>query len=118
MPTILDLELQCPLLHHCLVHLYPPETRAPVSAPSPRPRTSLPAGDLGGVRSVCSVEGGDRCAYSYGDVPFEDQSGLRSWYKDRKLHRDGDLPAVIWLDGSQTWYKDGEVHRDGDLLVT
>jgi hypothetical protein len=37
------------------------------------------------------------------------------WYRDGKLHRDGDLPALIWADGSQYWFKHGKLHRDGDL---
>lgn len=31
------------------------------------------------------------------------------------LHRDGDLPAVIWKDGSKHWWKNGSRHRDGNL---
>jgi hypothetical protein len=31
-PTILDAELQCPLLHHGLVHLYPREISAVYAA--------------------------------------------------------------------------------------
>lgn len=31
------------------------------------------------------------------------------------LHREGDLPAIIYADGSQHWYKDGLCHRDNDL---
>jgi hypothetical protein len=39
-----------------------------------------------------------------------------SWYDAaQRLHRDGDLPAVVWTDGSQSWYKHGRRHRDGDL---
>jgi hypothetical protein len=41
-------------------------------------------------------------------------SGDQFWYKDGDLHRDDDLPAVIWDDGSQFWYKNGLRHRDGD----
>lgn len=36
------------------------------------------------------------------------------WYNEGKLHRDGDLPAVIWPSGRQQWYKNGEIHREGD----
>lgn len=36
------------------------------------------------------------------------------WYKNGKLHRDNDLPAVI--DGvNKKWYKYGKLHRDNDL---
>ena len=38
--------------------------------------------------------------------------GTHIWYKDDKLHRDDDLPAMIWDDGSQFWYRNGEFHRE------
>jgi hypothetical protein len=47
-------------------------------------------------------------------VVQEYKDGDERWYKNDKLHRDGDLPAVIWADGTQEWYKDGKLHRDGD----
>ena len=34
---------------------------------------------------------------------------------DGKLHRDGDLPAQVWANGTQYWYQHGKMHRDGDL---
>lgn len=40
---------------------------------------------------------------------------VQTWYRERKLHRDGDLPARIWPDGLQEWFKNGKKHRDGDL---
>ena len=36
------------------------------------------------------------------------------WYRDGKLHRDEDKPAVVWADGSKVWYREGNLHRDGD----
>ena len=41
-------------------------------------------------------------------------NGTRFWYKDGKLHRAGDKPAVEWDDGTRYWYKDGKMHRAGD----
>lgn len=41
-------------------------------------------------------------------------SNNQRWYKEGKLHRDGDLPAAIWPNGRQQWYKNGEIHREGD----
>ena len=43
-------------------------------------------------------------------------SGLtgRIWYLNGKQHRDDDLPAVIWSDGSLEWYQYGRRHRDND----
>ena len=38
-----------------------------------------------------------------------DHEGLSNrWYTNEKLHRDNDLPAVIYYDGEQKWYKDGK----------
>jgi hypothetical protein len=45
-----------------------------------------------------------------------DKYGIHIWYnRAGKMHRDGDLPAVIYADGGQVWYKEGNRHRDGDL---
>ena len=56
------------------------------------------------------------------EIPFIDKSnctcvikeldGIISHYKDGKLHRDGDKPAVIRADGSVSYYKDGKLHRN------
>ena len=51
--------------------------------------------------------------YEDGSVKYE------HYYKDGKLHRDGDKPTwVEYYDdgsvGSEKYYKDGEKHRDGD----
>jgi len=44
---------------------------------------------------------------------------FEKWYKDGKLHRDGDLPAIISYNSKiiikKCWYKDGKLHRDGNL---
>ena len=37
------------------------------------------------------------------------------WYKNDKLHRDVDLPAIESLNGTKMWYCDGLLHREGDL---
>jgi hypothetical protein len=50
-----------------------------------------------------------------GDLPAVESDSGRYWYKEGKLHRDGDLPAYIDWKGSQYWYKEGKLHRDGDL---
>jgi predicted lipoprotein with Yx(FWY)xxD motif len=47
--------------------------------------------------------------YTYKD--FEDRT---VFYKNGRLHRDGDKPAIIRADGTQFWYKDDQIHRDGD----
>ncbi len=43
------------------------------------------------------------------------QTGKQIWYKEGKIHRDGDLPAIIWVHGAKEWYKEGKCHRDGNL---
>jgi len=37
-----------------------------------------------------------------------------TWFKNDLLHRDNDLPAVIYSDGTKCWYKKGNKHRDND----
>jgi hypothetical protein len=41
----------------------------------------------------------------------------QSWADaDGRLHRDDDLPALVWSCGlRKEWYWHGERHRDGDL---
>jgi hypothetical protein len=41
--------------------------------------------------------------------------GGRWWYQHGKLHRDGDLPAAVDDDGPQVWYQHGRLHRSHDL---
>ena len=43
-----------------------------------------------------------------------DEFGTIRYYKDRKRHRDGDEPAVVYPDGTKSYCKNGELHRDGD----
>ena len=33
--------------------------------------------------------------------------------KNGKRHRDNDLPAIEYKDGSREWYQDGKLHRIG-----
>lgn len=42
-------------------------------------------------------------------------NGNLLWYQNGKLHRDNDEPAVIQSVGSQVWYQNGKKHRDNDL---
>jgi len=45
-----------------------------------------------------------------------DENGDEFWKnKEGQLHRDGDLPAVIYANGAKYWCKNGQLHRDGDL---
>lgn len=47
-------------------------------------------------------------------VRVVDKFGNVRFLRNGKLHRDGDLPAVMEIDGSKEWYKNGLAHRDGD----
>ncbi len=47
-----------------------------------------------------------------GDLPaIIWETGRKEWYKNGKLHRKGDLPAVIWETGTEEWWKRGKMHR-------
>ncbi len=42
-------------------------------------------------------------------------SGTQEWYQHGKVHRDNDLPAVIYANGMRYWYQYDKLHRDNDL---
>lgn len=44
----------------------------------------------------------------------KDYEGNLYWLKDDQLHRDGDLPTVIWANGCLEWSQNGLRHRNGD----
>lgn len=63
------------------------------------------------VREISRVEFCDMCngkTNSYGTT---------YWYKNGKLHRDNDQPAVIYANGSRRWYVNGNLHRNNDKPV-
>ena len=104
-------ELQTPLFYHAFVLLYPTEIdRAYATCRTWKDTVDL---DRKWLDRWCRhIE-----PHSFDDLPaviFADGSS-QFWYKDGRLHRDGDLPAITRANGSQRWYKDGEKHRDGDL---
>jgi hypothetical protein len=39
------------------------------------------------------------------------------FYKNRKLHRDDDLPAIINYRGDKEWYQNGLLHRDNGPAI-
>ena len=45
----------------------------------------------------------------------EENASRKYWCRNGKMHRDGDLPAIVSAYGTKYWYKNGERHRDGDL---
>jgi len=51
-----------------------------------------------------------------GDLPaIKYTNGTQFWYKNGQLHREDDLPAIILENGSQEWWKNDQPHREGDL---
>ena len=50
-----------------------------------------------------------------GDKPaVEYANGHKYYYKNGKQHRDGDKPAVELANGNKIYYKNNKLHRDGD----
>jgi hypothetical protein len=51
-----------------------------------------------------------------GDKPTKiDGNGNKYWHnKAGELHRDNDLPAIVYTNGSQQWYQNDYLHRDND----
>lgn len=42
-------------------------------------------------------------------------NGTTNYYYKKKLHRDNDLPAIIYENGDKEWWICGVLHRDNDL---
>lgn len=67
-----------------------------------------------GVKMTFWVSGNSEILHSYNDHPSMDyDNGTKRWYKNGKLHRDGDKPALIYT-GGKIWYKNGKFHRDNN----
>ena len=50
-----------------------------------------------------------------GDLPAIIYSyGTKTWYRNGRKHRENDLPAITTLDGEKYWYQNNKLHRDGD----
>jgi len=43
------------------------------------------------------------------------KNGDEYWYRNGKLHRNGDEPAVTKVNGDRYWYQNGKLHRDNNL---
>jgi hypothetical protein len=39
------------------------------------------------------------------------------YYKDGKVHRDNDLPAIEYIDGTKCWCQNGFLHRDNGPAI-
>ncbi len=63
-----------------------------------------------GILGRQALEGEDDENY-YGVIHCD---GRKEWFKDGKLHRENDKPAVIRANGQQEWWIDGKLHRDND----
>lgn len=52
----------------------------------------------------------------YSDGAIMQNNGFsKSWYYERRLHREHDQPARIFNhNNTKEWYKNGKKHRDGD----
>jgi len=65
---------------------------------------------------IFHIESND--VYDTGPISEEDKKEieLADWYvtfrKNGQLHRDNDLPAVIYYDGEKRWYQNDLRHRD------
>ena len=46
-----------------------------------------------------------------------DEFGDKYWYKNGKLHRDNDLPAVEQSNGNKYWHKNGKLHRENGPAI-
>jgi hypothetical protein len=66
------------------------------------------------VRAMILEKYATRKELIYSITEMREADGTRYWYKEGKLHRGGDKPAVKDADGYRAWYKDGKLHRDGD----
>ncbi len=70
-----------------------------------------------------TTEGGGRSTptfcgklHSFGDKPAMvtvSPGGIYRWCHNGYLHRDNDLPAVVYRHGAANWYRHGKLHRDG-----
>jgi len=50
------------------------------------------------------------------DLPAtEYANGSKAWWVNGQLHRERDLPAVEHFYGTKCWYINGQCHREGDL---
>ena len=52
--------------------------------------------------------------YKDGTTRRKFQNGTKYWFKNGLLHRDNDLPAIVYTNGTKEWYKNDKPHRDND----
>ena len=63
---------------------------------------------------IVSLKDGER--HSYNDAPayITARFTTENWYKEGKLHRENDKPAVVNNEGDKSWYYEGKLHREND----
>jgi hypothetical protein len=66
------------------------------------------------VKALILEKFSNRTALIHSITETRGADGTREWYKEGKLNRGGNLPAIECADGTRYWYKEGELHRDGD----
>jgi len=49
-------------------------------------------------------------------APITTEFGTKRWFNNAgELHRENDLPAVIFKNGTKVWWKNGKRHRENDM---
>jgi hypothetical protein len=52
------------------------------------------------------------------DLPaIEYKDGTKIWYKNGLKHRENDLPAVVFPDGHLEWWSNGKLHRENGPAI-
>lgn len=49
------------------------------------------------------------------DLPAIIYPAYQVWAKENCVHRENDLPAIIYNNGKKEWYDVGNLHRENDL---
>ncbi|RTK95484.1 MAG: hypothetical protein EKK64_06585 [Neisseriaceae bacterium] len=61
---------------------------------------------------------GEKTYYAMnGEVYLSCENNIKTYWKNGKIHRDNNLPAVIYKDGSKEWYCKGKRHRENGPAV-
>lgn len=48
---------------------------------------------------------------------YKDFQGNKYYYQNGMLHRENDLPAIEWSDGSKSWYYNNLKHRINGFAI-
>ena len=47
--------------------------------------------------------------------PVITPDGTQTWYQNNLIHRDNDLPAIIYSYGRQVWFQNGQRQSEGEI---